>query len=1007
MDNSGRIINKQNFNDIDIIKNISNKDNNTNQYPYTIIYENNTTLNTDSNMELDNSSKEIKIYSQNNLMNNYINDLNNQNINILNLDYPPRKRNSNSKIRIEKTLNNIVQNQENNILINSEYLLQTSNSNGDNNYYLSNGNINHNKKNSDSMTNFFNQNLEENKNFIRFEPKNINNKHKKHNSFGGNIKDYSKVNNKKESDNYQFIIDEKNRNHKVNGNISLASTRDMKINDIREELRLIHDNRKYNYDKKLHKINPSKIPIPTSKKIVERILGLNEKKLKNKKSIEERKNKNIILRNKPNIKEKNTNLKIRISPQKNIDINLNVNSKKDLIINNHNNHQQNMKKGNNVQNIIKKHNSNHNIIEHNQNISQKEYIKKINSNINLPYNVKILSINNDIISNENDLKENQKQSLNQIAQETLNVKQKSNPDQINYNDLKINKITQQNENIPQKSGLYINPSHQNLNIINNYIQQQNSFIEQKQINMNKPQDFCINYEQNNEYTPQHNLISSNQNILNDGSPSNVIFQKNLQNNIDFNLCENNGISPQPIFNISNNKNINNIIQQPSNIKYPQKRNINNFHQNSDIYYEVKQNLINLQQKSNIPQKQTQQQPNIIQNTQNISYSLSNINLNNNLKLLQQQDTKIHRNPNFRIIKNQNNIQENNLNHLINIKPNMNIKQDIINTPINTTNIYNAQKSDNILFNPQNMNNIEQQSNPEKKLNSNLIQNYQMNICQNNQKFIFEQRNHYTNNHQKKNNNIYQQNIVQDKEQIHQLQLIPDNTIIGNIIIKNNKAYYLNPILDDNNNLLGNNNNPNKFININILQGKDNLLNNNSIQKQNIHIDLDQNQNPNYLIDRGINNDMTKIINYNCQNNNQGIFPDNKIVYLNKNENHIQQNNQPQIESPQQGNKIRQQLKNGQKLNKKGKTSRAYLSKIKDSNDHKPAFQYKVERRRPVYAVPPSKKRSFSQGKPFTLINKYYDENYILEDDNEESLKPEKIPNIQITKNLSDDEGNKK
>ena len=84
--------------------------------------------------------------------------------------------------------------------------------------------------------------------------------------------------------------------------------------------------------------------------------------------------------------------------------------------------------------------------------------------------------------------------------------------------------------------------------------------------MNKPQDFCINYEQNNEYTPQHNLISSNQNILNDGSPSNVIFQKNLQNNIDFNLCENNGISPQPIFNISNNKNINNIIQQPSNIK---------------------------------------------------------------------------------------------------------------------------------------------------------------------------------------------------------------------------------------------------------------------------------------------------------------------------------------------------------------------------------------------------------------------------------------------------------
>ena len=50
------------------------------------------------------------------------------------------------------------------------------------------------------------------------------------------------------------------------------------INKIREELISIHDNRKYNYDKKVQKINPAKIPIPQGKKLVERILGIRDKK---------------------------------------------------------------------------------------------------------------------------------------------------------------------------------------------------------------------------------------------------------------------------------------------------------------------------------------------------------------------------------------------------------------------------------------------------------------------------------------------------------------------------------------------------------------------------------------------------------------------------------------------------------------------------------------------------------------------------------------------------------
>ena len=51
-------------------------------------------------------------------------------------------------------------------------------------------------------------------------------------------------------------------------------------------------------------------------------------------------------------------------------------------------------------------------------------------------------------------------------------------------------------------------------------------------------------------------------------------------------------------------------------------------------------------------------------------------------------------------------------------------------------------------------------------------------------------------------------------------------------------------------------------------------------------------------------------------------------------------------------------------------------------------------------MPPSKKRSVSQGKPFNLIHKYYDENYILEDDEEEEEKNEETNNIHIEKNMN-------
>ena len=97
------------------------------------------------------------------------------------------------------------------------------------------------------------------------------------------------------------------------------------------------------------------------------------------------------------------------------------------------------------------------------------------------------------------------------------------------------------------------------------------------------------------------------------------------------------------------------------------------------------------------------------------------------------------------------------------------------------------------------------------------------------------------------------------------------------------------------------------------------------------------------------------------------------------------------------------MKNEKKRNRKGKIPRPNKTlRIKDTNERRPALQYKVERFRPVYAVPPSKKRSFSQGKPFNLINKYYDENYILEDDEEEASKNEENSIIKFSTILNEE-----
>ena len=275
--------------------------------------------------------------------------------------------------------------------------------------------------------------------------------------------------------------------------------------------------------------------------------------------------------------------------------------------------------------------------------------------------------------------------------------------------------------------------------------------------------------------------------------------------------------------------------------------------------------------------------------------------------------------------------------------------------------------------PQNKNEFQQQEKINKlQQNMNVLEN-KNNIIQNNNKTmrnninypqdmnkiinpnIINQNNNPTINNVPQNTNIpEQQNFATVKKILP--QQIPNNEIIGNIIIKDGKAYYLNPPQNQNIN--------SNIINNNIPQPKPNLQM------------IQNNQMPNQAPQNQI---YKQIIN-------------NQIIYRDQNGNIIN------IPKPIQQANNQAQLRNQQNVVKKKKLSRvARLLQSKDTNDRKPALQYKVERNRPLYAVPPSKKRAVSQGKPFTLINKYYDENYILEDDEEGDEKNEDINNIHIEK----------
>ena len=111
------------------------------------------------------------------------------------------------------------------------------------------------------------------------------------------------------------------------------------------------------------------------------------------------------------------------------------------------------------------------------------------------------------------------------------------------------------------------------------------------------------------------------------------------------------------------------------------------------------------------------------------------------------------------------------------------------------------------------------------------------------------------------------------------------------------------------------------------------------------------------------------------------FKEDQLNYTDINlNNNMNVNYNYNLELNQQQNIVNNTVKNIQnKKNTKG-------NDINNTNntDILTVEPQKQKRRRPVYKIPPSKKRAISQGKSLAFIHKYYDENFILEEENEDN-----------------------
>ena len=588
-------------------------------------------------------------------------------------------------------------------------------------------------------------------------------------------------------------------------------------------------------------------------------------------------------------------------------------------------------------------------INENKKYNYDKIAQKINpEKIPIPKNEKLLNESKFGVNGNKELEKEENNNVEDITKYIIPTKNEyniyENMGNNNINKKNISSIENKLE-IKEKGQNEVNYNlRQNINFINynNNNAKNNTIDNQNQINFNEPKLKIFNAinNQNINQQPTANLHINNQKI--NQAPEQYQFNnkdiKNEENPLPNNML-NSGLQQHlTVIRKLPPKTIdNNILKSNKNLPN-QHQYLNNYSKNYDSYPN--------QRLENISQEDKSSKEYIFQNNSGYARIVDDEPRNSDDIIIQQskiQKINILQHQNQNIVRNMNAFRPNlviNTGEIQNINNGQIQRQfynytdpNIINNSYNCTNIPKLNKKNS-------HNNIQKQ---------NLEINERQNAIDN-----------YNNNIKSANNIIYPQNKTPVINQA-QFQQIPNKKIVGDFVIKDGKAYYLNY----NSNQNANANNINNNINIQ----------NNCSQQPNIHI-----RNPN------------KIPNL---KNNQNPIQNNAINNIPK-----PINNKIGIPKPPRPNINRQaQIRN---IIQKKKLSRVdRILKAKDSKVHKPAFQHRVERNRPVYAIPPSKKRSISQGKPFNLINKYYNDNYILEDDEEEEDKSEETYNIQIIKNNND------
>ena len=562
---------------------------------------------------------------------------------------------------------------------------------------------------------------------------------------------------------------------------------------------------------------------------------------------------------------------------------------------------------------------------------------------------------------------------------------KGKSQKINYEDFQKDAIyIERNSNYPQSNAYNLNNIYDIKNQSGN--KNKTTIYNNKKIH-NVKQEYKYEYYNNNMYVVQ----SGN-------SGKQKITQKTIPNNIYYNTY--NTYSDQQGIKINENM-INNKIKQKDNAKYSNTITNGNIKYKTDAQTNLNNNKIisntNIYSASNTISKNSS---NLYMNAKTIIDNKANIYNNNNKNYSNYSPTEINNLVDNSNAKNSNTIdykilieepsdnkrkkEKNESEQFNNTMPNLKINKDISKIPtLNTierkTYPIQAISGFEISFNniqAQSKNNISSQikNNNTKKKNKNYIPITTNNIS-------------LTNNSEEiKNVNKNDKYGIKEKENSNEI-----NEEQGKKIdIKNNTK---NEIEEDKTNQIQNNINAVKYFDTytgkieNIQKHEESTIFDKSNSNKNKKEKEKNNNNEGVNIKKLrkefelLNNDQYFNNAYPMQNNNINNINLNNNINSNMNQRNnrfenIQNNSEINISK----NIDNEQQKKQQKIIniiKEIKTDEKRENSIKVIEPQKP------KKKRPVFKIPPSKKRAISQGKSLIFIHKYYDENFILEEDNED------------------------